>query len=92
MKRHRIDLTRRHALRISVAGLFGLVGSSVVPTLVGVREASAAVITPDAIKPRIPRSGLAVQMVELSKPPATSAVRPDAALNDLSHARLSAGT
>lgn len=80
-----VPYRRRSLVRGALLGLGGLAASHLVP---GTQETAqaATVVTPDPIRPRIQKSGLAVQLVEAAAPPRTSRTRPFARLNFLHHA------
>lgn len=86
MKRHDLDIERRHLLRTAMGGLIGFLASGLPPSRVGAPHAHAAVVSPNPIGARIQKSGVAVEIADFSKPPASSTVRPYAALNYLYHA------
>ena len=86
--RNAAAISRRHVVR-------GALGSLAMPLLpacaeaaVGQAPASAhgAIVSPDPIKPKIQKSGLAVGLADFSRPPTTAGSRPLALLNTLYHA------
>src|SRR3954451_22769735 len=83
------SLHRRDLLQTALAGLGGLTVGPLLPAR-GARAAAATahgpVVTPDPIKPKIQKSGLAVGLADFSTPTPTSASRPFALLNFLYHA------
>jgi glucose/arabinose dehydrogenase len=86
MSKNDVDMKRRDVLRTAMGGLVGFVASGLLPAELGVPHAHAAVVTPNPIGPRIQKSGVAVEIVDFAKPPASSSARPYAALNYLYHA------
>jgi hypothetical protein len=80
---------RRDLVRTTLAGLGGLAVGPLLPA--GRADAAAAtahgpVVTPDPIRPKIRKSGLAVGLADFNAPPPTAAQRPFALLNTLYHA------
>lgn len=86
MRENDVDMKRRDVLRTAMGSLVGFVASGLLPSEVGVPHAHAAIVSPNPIGARIQKSGIAVEIVDFAKPPASSSARPYAALNYLYHA------
>src|SRR3954468_8728336 len=77
---------RRSVVQGAVAGLGGLAASRFLPGLMPTARAATAIVTPDPIKERIQKGGLAVEVVEFCTIPASSTTGAKAYLNQLGHA------
>lgn len=76
---------RRGAIHTTAASIGGLVTLGLLPPA-SAPAAATPTVTPNPIRSRIQKSGVAVEIVEFCTPPASSANRPRALLNYLGHA------